>query len=320
MQRISVCTPCFNECENIRRCYETIKRIFETELPGYEREHVFSDNCSTDGTIEILREIAASDRSVKVILNARNFGIVRSSANCVFSTSGAAVFMFVPADLQDPPELMPQFLRLWEQGYEVVYGVRESRSEFPLMALARRAYYFFLKRLSTVELPMNVSDFQLLDRRVVQAMHQFNDFYPFLRALPFQCTSQTVGVPYRWAARVAGVSKNRFMQLLDQGLNGVISTTQVPTRLALFFGLIIAACSLIYAIINVVVAFLSTREDVGAGIRTLIAGMFFFNGLILLVVGILGEYILAIHQQVRQRPGIIERERINFDSSDQKKS
>ena len=311
--RISICTPCFNEVGNIRGCYETVKKIFDTELPQYEREHIFADNCSTDGTVEVLRELAAADKSVKVILNARNFGVVRSSTNGILSASGDAVFMFVPADLQDPPELMPQFVKLWEQGHEVVYGVRESRDEFFLMAWMRWAYYRMLRALSQLDIPANVSDFQLLDKRIIEAMRESDDFYPFLRVFPFRCTARTIGVPYRWRSRKAGTSKNRLISLIDQGLNGIISTTQVPTRLALFAGLLIAMASVAYAVINVVANLIAPTPDIGAGIRTLIAGMFFFNGLLLFFVGALGEYILAIHQQVRRPPRVVERERLNFD-------
>ncbi len=311
--RISICTPCFNEVGNIRRCYETVKNIFDTELAQYEREHIFADNCSTDGTVEVLRELAAADKSVKVILNARNFGVVRSSTNGILSASGDAVFMFVPADLQDPPELMPHFVKLWEQGHEVVYGVRESRDEFFLMAWMRWGYYRLLNALSQLEIPANVSDFQLLDKRIITAMRESDDFYPFLRVFPFRCTARTIGVPYRWQSRTAGTSKNRLISLIDQGLNGIISTTQVPTRLALFAGLLIAMASVAYAAINVVANLIAPTPDVGAGIRTLIAGMFFFNGLLLFFVGALGEYILAIHQQVRRPPRVVERERLNFD-------
>lgn len=315
MPRITICTPCFNERDNIQRCYETVKQIFDKELPGYEREHIFSDNASTDGTTEILRVIAANDPSVKVIVNARNFGIIRSSFNGIVNASGDAVFMFVPADLQDPPELFPEFVKHWEQGAEVVYGVRESREEPPLMANARRAYYWLWKKLANTDFPMNLSDFQLLDKRVIEAMRQFKDTYPFVRVMPFQVTSRTVGVPYRWRARVAGISHNRLIHLIDQGLNGIISTTQAPTRVMLLGGVAIAAFSLVYAVANVVAALLFPQPGIAAGIRTLIAGMFFFNGLLLFAVGIIGEYVLAIHQQVRHPPRVVERERINFGTA-----
>jgi glycosyltransferase involved in cell wall biosynthesis len=314
MKRISVCTPCYNEVGNIRRCYETVRAIFETQLKDYEREHVFADNCSTDGTVEILREIAKDDKSVKVILNAKNFGIVRSSTNGIFSATGEAVFMFVPADLQDPPSLMPQFVRLWNQGYKVVYGIKKDREESRVISSLRKLYYVLLTRLSTLRLPMNVSDFQLLDRRVVDAMRQFDDAYPFMRALPFQCTSKTIGVPYTWNARQNGASKNQWANLIDQGLNGIISTTHVPTRAALFVGFAISFFSVVYAIINVVMSLVAPPTGVGAGIKTIIAGMFFFNGVILFFLGVLGEYILAIHQQVRRQPRVVEEERINFEN------
>jgi polyisoprenyl-phosphate glycosyltransferase len=312
MKRITVCTPCYNEKGNIRKCHETVRQIFEEHLSTYEREHIFADNCSTDGTVELLREIAASDPHAKVILNARNFGIVRSSINGIFSSSGDAVFMFLPADLQDPPELMPEFVKLWEQGYDVVYGIRQSRSESQIMVLVRKSYYYLLRKLSHVVLPMNLSDFQLLDKKIIAAMRQFDDAYPFVRAMPFQCSSKTVAVPYHWRAREAGISKNRLIHLIDQGLNGLIATTQVPTRIALFAGFLISFCSLIYAVINIIASLLNPNPQVGMGIRTLIAGMFLFNGIIIFFLGVLGEYILSIHQQVRRPPRVVERERLNF--------
>ncbi len=314
MTRISVCTPCFNERDNVRRCYETIRKIFEDSMPDVEREHIFADNGSDDGTVDILREIAANDPCVKVILNMRNFGIIRSSMNGILSATGDAVFMFMPADLQDPPELMPQFVKLWREGYEVVYGVREIREEPTVMRVIRETYYKMLRMLSSVQLPMNLSDYQLLDKRIIEAMRRFEDAYPFVRAMPFQCTSRTIAVPYRWRAREAGVSKNRLIHLIDQGLNGFIATTHVPIRLALFSGVLISACSILYAIINVISSLLAPEPEVGAGIRTLIAGMFLFNGIILFFLGVLGEYVLSIHQQVRRPPRVVERERINFDT------
>ncbi|MDX1922050.1 MAG: glycosyltransferase family 2 protein [Alphaproteobacteria bacterium] len=314
MTRISVCTPCFNERESIRRCYETVRKVFEETMPDVEREHIFADNGSTDGTVEILREIAANDPCVKVILNMRNFGIIRSSMNGILSSSGDAVFMFMPADLQDPPELMPQFVKLWREGYEVVYGTREIREEHPLMRSVREMYYKVLRAFSSVQLPMNISDYQLLDKRVIDAMRQFDDAYPFVRAMPFQCTSRTIAVPYTWRARAAGVSKNRLFNLIDQGLNGFIATTHVPIRLALLAGFLISACSILYAVVNVVGSLFAPEPMVGAGIRTLIAGMFLFNGIILFFLGVLGEYVLSIHQQVRRPPRVVERERINFDT------
>jgi glycosyltransferase involved in cell wall biosynthesis len=145
---ISIITPCFNEEASIRECHDTIKRVMDTELPGYGREHIFCDNASTDRTVEILREIAAGDKSVKVIVNSRNFGILRNNYNGVLAATGDAVILFMPADLQDPPELIPTFVRHWEAGSEIVYGIRAQREEAFLLRNARRLYYQILSRLS----------------------------------------------------------------------------------------------------------------------------------------------------------------------------
>src|SRR5688572_3268918 len=157
---ISIVTPCFNEEESVRECYETIKRVMDTELPGYAREHIFCDNASTDRTVEILREIAAADPSVKVIVNARNFGILRNNYNGVLAATGDAVVLFMPVDLQDPPELIPTFVKHWEAGAEIVYGIRARREEPFVMRNIRMAYYQLLSRISYVDYPPNVGDYQ----------------------------------------------------------------------------------------------------------------------------------------------------------------
>jgi glycosyltransferase involved in cell wall biosynthesis len=312
MKTISVCTPCYNEIDNVETCYRRVKAMFDEHFPNYKREHIFADNCSNDGTAEKLREIAAQDPSVKVILNARNFGIVRSSFNGICNATGDAVFMFVPADLQDPPELMPQFVKLWEQGYDVVYGQRMAREEFGLMRVVRNLYYSILKKLSIYEVPLNLSDFQLLDQKIIKGMRRFDDYYPFVRIMPFLCSANTVGVPYKWEARAKGVSKNRLFQLIDQGLNGIISTSNALVRIALIGGMLMSVLSVGYAILSVIVNLLYPDPRVSLGMQTLICGMFFFNGILLFFIGMIGEYIMAIHSQVRRAPMVIEKERINF--------
>lgn len=313
---ISICTPCYNEAGGIRECWQTIKDIFEKELPEYDREHIFADNASTDGTLEILKEIAAGDPQVRVIANARNFGIVRSGFNAIINASGDATFMFMPADLQDPPELMPQFVRLWEQGYEVVYGIRESREESPVMIFVRNFYYRIISKLSGLDIPRQVGDYQLVDRRVIEAIRRYDDAYPFTRVMPFQCSNRTAGIPYRWRARKTGFSKNRMVNLIDQGLNGIISITSVPSRIALMLGASIAGLSLVFAVFRLI-GTLIAPTDTAPGIHTLIIGMFFMNGLLLFFIGLIGEYIISIHAQVRRQPLIVERERINFPPHDQ---
>lgn len=309
---ISVITPCYNEEENVRDCYQAVKDIFAGPLKDYAREHIFCDNCSSDRTVEILREIAAEDLEVKVIVNSRNFGPMRSTYNGVLNASGDAILLFLPADMQDPPDLLPEFVKLWEMGYEIVYGIRATRSESMLMKSVRRAYYRVISSLSYVKVPPDVGDFQLIDRKVLLAMRQIDDAYPFMRLMTFECGFRAVGVNYHWQARRKGFSKNRLSNLIDQGLNGIITFTNVPLRIALFTGVLIASLSVIYALVTLVLNFLVFGTVAQPGIATLIIALFFFSGVQLFFLGMMGEYILAIYGQVRRKPMVIERERINF--------
>ncbi len=313
---ISVVTPCYNEEENVRICYDRIRRLFEEHLPQYEREHVFCDNASTDGTLEILKELAASDRHVKVIANARNFGPMRSNYNGVMATTGDVVLLFMPADMQDPPELLPEMVALWERGYEIVYGIRATRSEGALMKMARKAYYRLISGFSTVAVPPDVGDYQLVDRRVIEAMRQVDDAYPFMRIMTFEAGGKAIGIPYHWNARERGMSKNKLRHLLDQGLNGLITFTTVPVRVALYSGFVIASFSILYALGTLFYALIHEGRLAEPGILTLIVALFFFGGVQLFFMGLLGEYVLAIYGQVRRKPLVVEKQRWNFDEKD----
>ncbi len=314
MKTISVVTPCYNEEENIRECYAEVRRIFEQELPGYAREHVFCDNASSDSTVAILREIAATDPSVKIILNARNFGPLRSNYNGVMAATGDAVLLFLPADLQDPPNLLPRFARLWEQGNQIIYGIRATRQEGAVMRMTRKLYYRAVARMSYVEVPVDVGDFQFVDRVVVEAMRQIDDAYPFMRMMTFECGFTAVGVAYEWQARKRGLSKNRLIHLIDQGMNGLVTFWNAPLRVALFAGFGLAALSILYAFVTVLISIAGGGGLAPRGIPTLIVALFFFSGVQLLVLGLIGEYVLAIYAQVRRKPLVFERERVNFET------
>jgi len=308
---ISIITPCFNEEQSIVECYETVRNLFSEKLDGFRREHIFCDNASTDRTVEILRGIAARDPETRVIVNSRNFGILRNTYNGVLNATGDATVLFLPADLQDPPELIPEFVALWETGYEIVFGIRARREESWPMRLGRKAYYRLLSRFSYVDYPPDVGDFQLVDRKVLEAMKRFEDAQPFMRMMPFECGFRSIGVPYTWRARKHGVSHNRLAQLVDQALNGLISFSTVPLRIALFLGVAVAALSLLYAAAVVFLRLLFPDLALH-GIPTIIIAVFFFGGMNLLFLGLLGEYLIAVFNQVRKRPLVIERERINF--------
>lgn len=312
MKTISIVTPCYNEEMNVRECYETIKTLFETQLKGYRREHVFCDNASTDSTPDILRELAAQDEHVKVILNARNFGAMRSNYNGVMATTGDGVLLLMPADMQDPPDLVPQFVSLWEQGYDVVFGIRRIREENATMRLLRGAYYRLLTSLSDLQTPPGVGDFQFVDRKVVEAMRKIDDAYPFMRMMTFECGFKSIGVPYRWVERRRGVSKHTLPLLVDQGMNGLVTFTLAPLRAVLFVGLVVAALSLGYAFFALVRGAIFYQTLAPPGILTIIVALFFFSGVQLFAIGILAEYTLAIYAQVRRKPVVFEAERINF--------
>ncbi len=312
MKTISVVTPCWNEELTIRDCYEAVKAVFAKELPAYRLEHVFCDNASSDRTPEILREIASADPQVKVIFNARNFGPMRSNYNGVMAATGDAVLLFLPADLQDPPDLIPQFAKLWEQGYEIVYGIRKIREENRVMRSLRALYYRLLVGLTDLSLPRGVGDFQLVDRKVVEAMRHIEDANPFMRMMTFECGFRSVGVPYKWIERRRGVSKNSLITLIDQGMNGLVTFTPAPLQLMLFVGFGLAAMSILYAFVNLVLGLLYYQSLAQPGIMTIITAVFFFGGVQLFSIGVLAEYTLAIYAQVRRKPVVFERERINF--------
>ena len=311
---ISVVTPCFNEVETVADCYTTVRAIFESQLPGYDYEHIFCDNASTDGTDAILMSLAAQDPRVKVILNARNFGPGPSCFNGILSSTGDAVFVFVPADMQDPPELFPDFVRRWEEGYKIVYGVRKKRQESALMSRARKLYYRAASRLAEIDLRPDVGDFQLVDRVVIEALRRFDDYNPYLRGMIVHCGFKSTGIEYTWKARPKGFSKSNLYHLIDTGLNGMLSFTKAPLRLCLFLGVFLAIFSLLAALVNFIGGLIFYRELAPPGIVTLIVALFFFSGVQLFFMGILGEYILAIHSQVRRKPPVVERGRINFEA------
>ncbi len=311
-KKISIITPCYNEEEGIRECWKTIYDLFQSRLSGYELEHIFCDNASTDRTVEILKEIAAEYPSVKIIVNSRDFGILRNSYNGVISASGDATVLFMPADLQDPPELIPEMVQLWESGYEIVYGIRAERQERFLMRTARKSYYRLLSRIAEVEYPPDVGDFQLVDKKVLNELKKSRSVQPFMRIMTFECGFKSVGLPYVWRARKHGVSRNRISQLISQGFLGIISHSIAPLRLAMWLGFVIAALSFIY-VIGVFAMWFLFGDYAPKGTFTIIAAIFFFGGVQLIFTGILGEYIGAIFNQVRGRPIVVERERINFD-------
>ena len=311
MKTISIITPCYNEENNVRECYEAVRTVMNNLLPSYNYEHIFADNASIDGTLEKLRQIAAKDSKVKVISNSRNVGPFRNMWNAMKSANGDAVIPLLPADLQDPPSVIPQFVSNWETGDLVVYGVRANREESWMMRRLRGAYYRLIRRFADAVIPLNSGEFLLADIRVIRSILAVDDAYPYIRGLIAQTAVRSSSVPYTWVRRERGRSKNSFIDLIDQAINGFVSTSRIPARLALLSGFFFSIIGFLGALATFV-AFLVNREGAPVGIPTIIVSIFLFGGIQLLFFGILGEYILSIHGQVRRTPPMFEVERINF--------
>jgi polyisoprenyl-phosphate glycosyltransferase len=310
---ISIVTPCFNEEANVRECHEAVRQLFEKTLNGYRYEHIFCDNASTDDTVGLLKDIAQRDQGVRIIVNSRNFGPLRSLFNGLLSAKGDAILVFLPADLQDPPELIPDFVRKWEEGYQVVYGIRAKREEHSPMVALRKLYYRVVDKFADIAIPPDVGEFQLIDRAVLEALRKFEDYHPYVRGMIASCGFKSTGIEYVWRARRKGVSKSSIYGLIDLGLNGIISFTNVPLRLCMLLGFALSGASIAYAFIQLFVTLLFHKLS-PPGIPTLIVALFFFSGIQLFFIGLLGEYIGAIHFQVRKRPLVIEKERVNFEA------
>lgn len=312
---ISIVSPCYNEEDNVEACYRAVSQLFAPggPLEAYQYEHVFADNSSTDKTVAILRQLAASDPRIRVVVNARNYGPFRSTFNALRYATGDAVVPMLPVDLQDPVDLIVTFVSKWEEGYLRVYGIRAERSEGAFMRSARGLYYWAVNRFSNIEITPGVAEFQILDRQVVDALLRYRDHYPYIRGMIANIgfSAESVGIEYRWAERRSGMSKNRLFNLIDQALNGLISFTNFPMRLAIFVGFSLAAISIAYGLIQLVVN-LVMPGSAPPGVATLIVALFFLSGVQLLILGVLGEYIAAIHFQVRQGDIVIERELINL--------
>ncbi|WP_242185154.1 glycosyltransferase family 2 protein [Sphingomonas sp. CARO-RG-8B-R24-01] len=311
MKKITVVSPCFNEEENVEACYRAVRDLFDGPLAGYEREHIFADNASADATPAILRTIATADPCVKVVLNARNYGPFRSNFNALRYATGDAVVVFLAVDLQDPPEVIVDFVRHWEAGAEVVAGARVNRQESLLLRTCRAIFYRLVKVLSEIDIPVNVGEFQLIDRKVWSAVIQHNDHYPYIRGLIASVGFNRVIIPYTWKARKSGISKNNVLRLVDQALNGIFSFTNAPLRICTFLGFGLAAICILYSLFAVIY-YLFDPSMAPRGITTLIVSLFFLSGVQLAFIGMLGEYVTSIHAQVRRGPMVVERETINL--------
>ena len=307
---ISIVTGCYNEEDNVEELYRRVRNVM-AQIGRYRYEHIFIDNCSSDRTVEVLKRIAAADTNVRVIVNARNFGHIRSPLHALYQATGDAVIGIV-ADLEDPPELISDMIRGWEEGNCMVLGIRTTREENRVMLWIRRKYYRLVNRLSEIETFEGFSGFGLYDRRVIDIVKSCDDPYPYFRGMIAEIGLPHSKIYYAQPRRKSGISKNNFYTLYDMAMLGITNLSKVPLRMVTFSGFLSAAvCAL--AGVGYLVYKLLYWNRFSVGIAPLVIGIFFFSSVQLISVGIIGEYIGAIHTQVQKRPLVVERERVNFD-------
>jgi len=309
MKKITVVSGCYNEEGNLE---ELVRRVFAVteKFPAYEWEYILIDNCSTDGSPAILRRLAAADRRIKVIFNIRNFGHIRSPYHGMLQARGDAM-VYLSSDLQDPPELIAEFIPHWEQGFKVVAAIKNESEESPLFFAARKAYYGLIARLSDVDLLRNFTGFGLYDQVVVEHMRQMDDPYPYQRGIIAELGYPIARVNFVQPRRKRGFTKNNFYTLYDIAMLGFTSHTKVPLRLATMLGFLLAILSFGVGLVYLVLK-LFFWNVFAMGQAPLVVGLFFLGSVQMLFIGVLGEYIGAIYTKVNKRPLVVERERLNF--------
>ena len=306
---ISIVTPCYNEGGNVKELYERVKKVFDG-LGKYDREHIFIDNASGDKTVSILKGLAVNDPALKIIVNTRNFGAVRSMYHGLIQASGdAAVLIF--ADLQDPPEAIADFIIKWEEGYKVVKGIKVFSKENFIMYGIRSCYYFLLDKLSDVRLDHHFTGFGLYDKQVINALRDIDDPYPYLRGIIPELGFESVAVNYTQERRKRGRSTNSFYDLYDTAMLGFTSHSKVPLRIATMLGFTMSFLSFLSGL-----AFLAAKlifwQRFPTGYAPTIISIFFLFSVLLFFIGILGEYIGLMHMRILNRPRVMEKERVNF--------
>ncbi len=310
MKKITIMTPCYNEEGNIEDLYLRVKEVFN-QLPNYEYEHLFIDNASQDKTVDELKKIAQKDPGIKVIVNARNFGPVRSGYYGILQCYGDAV-IFMVADLQDPPALILEFVKKWEEGYKVVKAVKTPMKEGAFFYSARQIFYYLMDNLSDVKVTRNFTGFGLYDQKVINVLREINDPYPYFRGLIEELGFESFSFEYQQQRRKRGISSYNFYRYYSEAMLGITSHSQVPLRLATMLGFALSLLSLLVAL-GYLIAKLLFWDYFPLGTAPIMVGLFLLASVQLFFIGIIGEYIGLMHMRILKRPLVVERERINFE-------
>lgn len=314
MKKLSILIPCYNEEENVRPISQAVVEILEKELSQYDYELVFIDNDSTDQTRPILRELCQGNPKIKAIFNAKNFGQFNSPYHGMLQVTGDCVITMV-ADFQDPVEMIPKYVKEWENGYKIVIGIKTSSKESRIMYFLRSCYYKTIKKLSDVEQIEHFTGSGLYDREFIEVLRKLNDPTPFLRGIVAELGFKRKEIPYEQPKRRAGKTHNNFYRLYDAAMLSVTSYTKVGLRLATFMGAFSAGVSMLVALVYLVMK-LIWWDRFPAGMAPMLIGMLFLGSVQIFFTGLLGEYVLSINQRVMHRPLVIEEERINFNEEE----
>ncbi len=312
MKTISILIPCYNEEENVEPISQAVIGVLDKDLPGYDYELVFIDNDSQDNTRPILRRLCNENPRIKAIFNARNFGQFNSPYHGLLQVTGDCVIAMV-ADFQDPVELIPEYVKAWEEGYKIVIGIKTSSKENPVMYWLRSCYYKIIRKLSDVEQIEHFTGSGLYDREFIEVLRKLDDPTPFLRGIVAELGYKRKEIPYEQPKRRAGKTHNNFYRLYDAAMLSVTSYTKAGLRLATFVGAVSCGISMIVAFAYLVMK-LIWWDRFPAGMTPMLLGMLFLGSVQIFFIGMVGEYVLSINQRVMKRPLVIEEERLNFSN------
>lgn len=314
MKKISMLIPCYNEEENVGPMSEALLQLFETQLPQYEYEILFIDNCSEDSTRDKLRLICSSHPQVKAILNAKNFGQFNSPYYGMLQTTGDCVICMC-CDFQDPLEVIPQFVAAWEEGYRIVCGIKSSSKENRIMRFLRTCYYKLIKKMSQVEQIEHFTGFGLYDRSFIEVLRKLDDPTPFLRGIVAELGFKRKEIEYEQQKRRAGKTHNNWYSLYDAAMLSFTSYTKIGLRIATIGGFIFSFISLAIALLYLILK-LVYWNNFQAGMAPVLIGVFLMGSVQLFFIGLLGEYIMSINTRVMKRPLVVEEERLNFEEEE----
>ena len=310
MKKISVLVPCYNEKDNVVPISKAIVNEIESKLPQYDYEVIFIDNCSTDGTRDLLRMICSQNKKIKAIFNARNFGQFNSPYYGMAQTTGDCTITMC-CDFQDPVEMIPRFVEEWEKGYKIVSGIKTSSKENRFIYFLRTVYYKMIRKMSDVEMIEHFTGFELYDKDFIKILKELDDPIPFIRGIVAEFGYKRKEIEYEQPRRRAGKTHNNWYSLYDAAMLSITSYTKVGLRLATFGGFICSGISFLVGLVYLILKLLYWNEF-QAGIAPMVIGMCFIGSVQLFFIGILGEYIMNINTRVMHRPLVIEEERINF--------